>query len=435
MPPQPITLFWFRRDLRLEDNVGLFYALQQGRPVLPLFIFDQNILASLPAKKDARVDFIHHVLSDLHSQLLPHHSGVLVRTGDPVQVWKSLVQEFAVAAVYANQDYEPYAVQRDHQVAALLQANGISFHSYKDQVIFAKDEVCKDNGEPYTVFTPYMKKWRSALRPEMVKSSGSTGTAQSWLKIETRVPRLAEIGFQPTDTVFPDSIFPEEIIFHYDRTRDFPAQAGTTRLGIHLRFGTVSIRELVRRGMMLNETWVNELVWREFFMQILHHFPDVVDGPFKPAYKDIHWYNDEAQFQKWCQGETGYPLVDAGMRELNATGFMHNRVRMVCASFLAKHLLIDWRWGEKYFADRLLDFELSSNNGNWQWAAGCGCDAAPYFRIFNPELQQKKFDPERLYIKKWLPEVDTPLYPKPMVDHQQARLRALLAYQKSLKQK
>lgn len=431
MPKPPITLFWFRRDLRLTDNTALHQAQQSGLPVLPLFIFDKNILDPLPDRRDGRVDFIRRTLAALQRSLQKYGGGLLVRIGDPMQVWKSLIREYRIHSVYVNRDYEPYAVKRDEQVAALLQASGIAWHSYKDQVIFEKGEVCKENGEPYTVFTPYMKKWRSLLRPESLKSWPLKNRA-AWYRIEPNLPELKQLGFQPSNLPFPTADLPEEIVLHYDKTRNFPALAGTTRLGLHLRFGTVSIRELVRRGMLLNETWVNELIWREFFMQILHHFPHVVDGPFKPAYAGIRWQNNEALFAKWCEGRTGYPLVDAGMRELNATGFQHNRVRMLCASFLAKHLLINWQWGEKYFADKLLDFELSSNNGNWQWAAGCGCDAAPYFRIFSPELQQKRFDPKRAYITRWVAEVDTPEYPEPIVEHKQARLRALLAYQKSL---
>ncbi len=300
-------------------------------------------------------------------------------------------------------------------------------------VVFDQAEVCKDDGSPYTVFTPFAKKWRSLLRPHHLAPFATDKAFSSFIKKEPfALPALAEIGFKPSSMLFPSAELPEEIVADYDKTRDYPALAGTTRLGLHLRFGTVSIRDLVARGMLLNETWVNELIWREFFMQILYHFPHVVDGPFKRAYAKVRWHNDEALFSAWCSGHTGYPLVDAGMRELNATGFMHNRVRMVTASFLAKHLLIDWRWGEKYFADRLLDFDLAANNGNWQWSAGCGCDAAPYFRVFNPDIQAKKFDADKTYVLKWVPEVGTPEYTAPIVEHKSARLRALLAFKEAL---
>ncbi len=428
----PVVIFWFRRDLRLEDNCGLWHSLQAGQPVLPLFIFDRVILDPL-AGDDARVDFIHQTLIKLQERLTAMGSSLLVRYGRPLPVWQGLLAEFNVTAVYLNRDYEPQARQRDEAVAGLLKEHGIPLHEYKDQVVFDQAEVCKDDGSPYTVFTPFAKKWRSLLRPHHLAPFATDKAFSSFIKKEPfALPALAEIGFKPSSMLFPSAELPEEIVADYDKTRDYPALAGTTRLGLHLRFGTVSIRDLVARGMLLNETWVNELIWREFFMQILYHFPHVVDGPFKRAYAKVRWHNDEALFSAWCSGHTGYPLVDAGMRELNATGFMHNRVRMVTASFLAKHLLIDWRWGEKYFADRLLDFDLAANNGNWQWSAGCGCDAAPYFRVFNPDIQAKKFDADKTYVLKWVPEVGTPEYTAPIVEHKSARLRALLAFKEAL---
>jgi deoxyribodipyrimidine photo-lyase len=432
MSKSSVVIFWFRRDLRLEDNAGLWHSLQSGQPVLPLFIFDQDILDPL-ADGDPRVDFIHQTLVQLQDRLTALGSSLLVRHGRPLPVWQSLLAEFSVAAVYVNRDYEPQARRRDEVVAQLLRERGIPLHQYKDQVVFDQAEVCKDDGSPYTVFTPYAKKWRSLLRPHHLVRFVTEKSFATFLKTDPlALPSLPEIGFKKTSRLFPLAEFPSDVVANYDKTRDYPALAGTTRLGLHLRFGTVSIRDLVARGMLLNETWVNELIWREFFMQILYHFPHVVDGPFKRAYAGIRWQNDEELFAAWCNGRTGYPLVDAGMRELNATGFMHNRVRMVTASFLAKHLLIDWRWGENYFAQCLLDFDLAANNGNWQWSAGCGCDAAPYFRIFNPEMQAKKFDTKKKYVLKWVPELGTPDYVAPLVEHKSARMRALLTYKEAL---
>ncbi len=429
----PISVFWFRRDLRLHDNVGLQQALLSGHPVLPIFIYDTDILRRLPHAQDRRVEFIRATLLQMQQSLHKIGKGMDIRIGKPAQVWKALLDEYKIESVYFNHDYEPVAIKRDKEIMALLTGRGIRCTSCKDQVIFEKMEVGKNDGSAYTMFTPYMKKWRSLLRPEYLKSVNSAELLLNLLsRKNAQAPGLAELGFKPTRTEFPGADFPEESIYRYEQMRDFPALDATTKLGVHLRFGTVSIRELVRRGMLLSETWVQELIWREFFMQILYHFPHVEQKPFRTAYEAVPWQNNRKLFQKWCEGKTGYPLVDAGMRQLNETGFMHNRVRMVCASFLAKHLLINWQWGEKYFADHLLDFELASNNGNWQWAAGCGCDSAPYFRVFNPLLQQKKFDPERQYVKRWVPEIDTPDYPKPVVEHESARNRAIRAYREAL---
>jgi deoxyribodipyrimidine photo-lyase len=436
----PIAVFWFRRDLRLEDNTGLAHALKSGLPVLPLFIFDQNILAKLEDKNDARVEFIHRALESLHQELHQHGCGLRVEHGDPLKIWKDILQRHEVKAVFTNHDYEPYATQRDTEVTRLLAAQGVEFKTFKDQVIFEKMDVEKGTGGPYTVFTPYSRKWKELLKDSHLKSSESEKHLSGLLKVNEKsksefslgVPSLSEIGFSPSGLEFPKAKVDQALIKAYAKNRNTPSIRGTTRLGIHLRFGTVSIRQLVKEAKRLDETWLNELIWREFFMQILWNFPHVVGQPFRPEYAGIQWRHDEKEFKKWCEGKTGYPIVDAGMRELNETGFMHNRVRMIVGSFLVKDLLIDWRWGEAYFARKLLDFELSSNNGNWQWVAGTGCDAAPYFRIFNPDAQTKKFDPDHRYIKTWVKEFGTMSYPEPMVDHSFARERTLTAYKNGL---
>ena len=424
------TLFWFRRDLRLTDNAGLYHALKAHTHVLPVFIFDTNILNALEDKADARVEFILQSLAELRDQLKEHGSSIALLQGKPEELFRKLSPK----AVYANHDYEPYADTRDAVVAKSLNERGIDFHTFKDQVIFERNEVVKDNGDPYTVFTPFSKKWKAALTSFYTKPYPTEKYLARLKKTNPLpLPSLADIGFKKTDLKFPERIIRQSVIATYDKTRDFPAQRGTSRLSIHLRFGTVSIRKLVALALKKNEIWLNELIWREFYMMILWHFPHVVTRSFKAAYDRILWRNDLNEFRAWCEGRTGYPLVDAGMRELNATGYMHNRVRMVTASFLTKHLLIDWRWGEAYFAQKLLDFDLAANNGGWQWAAGSGCDAAPYFRVFNPARQTDKFDPEHSYIKKWVPEFGTGEYPTPIVDHAYARERVLKAYSDALK--
>ncbi len=431
-----INLFWFRRDLRLEDNTGLYHALKSNFPVLPLFIFDTLILKELKNKADTRIQFIHHQLQKMQKTLRRLGSSLLVLKGDPEEIFRELLKKWKISAVYTNHDYEPYAIQRDEKIAQLLKAHQISFYTFKDQVIFEKNEIIKDDGKPYTVFTPYKNRWLDSLRITELAEFPSEKFLSSFIKIEELpLPSLIDMGFKTSQVEFPEKKIDMEIIKNYHRTRDFPAINGTTRLGVHLRFGTISIRQLVKIARQLNSTFLNELIWREFFMMILYHFPRVIGQPFKPAYEKIRWINHQEDFQKWCDGKTGYPMVDAGMRELNSTGFMHNRVRMITASFLAKHLLIDWRWGEQYFAEKLLDFELSSNDGNWQWAAGCGCDAAPYFRVFNPILQTKRFDPDHKYIQKWVPEYQDKTYAKPIIDHKMARERAIAVYTKALKSK
>lgn len=428
-----ITIFWFRRDLRLEDNAGLYHALKNGSSVLPIFIFDQNILNKLEDKKDARVEFIHSALEQLNLQLKELGSSLKVFYSTPEKVFKELLKEYTIDTVYANHDYEPYAKERDGSVRLILEKNEVAFKTYKDQCIFEKGEVTKEDGKPYTIFTPYSKKWKAKLNDFYVKPYPNKKYFKNFIKVKPFVtPTLDGIGFQKSGLKFSSKTIRKSIITHYKEQRDFPALDGTSRLSMHLRFGTVSIRALAKQALLLNETWLNELIWRDFYMMILYHFPHVEKNSFKPTYDRIEWRNNETEFKAWCEGKTGFPIVDAGMRELNKTGFMHNRVRMIVASFLVKDLLIDWRWGEAYFAQKLLDFDLSANNGGWQWAAGSGCDAAPYFRVFNPTEQIRKFDPQYEYIKKWVPEFNTKTYPSPMVDHTMARLRVLKVYKEAL---
>ena len=428
-----INIFWFRRDLRLDDNAGLFHALNSQLPVLPLFIFDTEILDKLENRKDARVEFIHLAITELNNKLNQFGSNLLVKHGSPIEVWKQLIAEYDIVEVFTNSDYEPYAIERDSAVKALLAEKQISFNSYKDHVIFEKDEVLKHDGKPYTIYTPYSKVWRAQLSEKDVKAFSSEKLSGNFVKRKKEMlPTLESIGFKPAGIEFPSKELPVNIIKNYETTRDIPAINGTSRLSVHLRFGTLSIRSLVKEAMKLNDTWLRELIWREFFMMILYHFPHSATGSFRKEYDNIKWRNNEAEFEAWCRGETGYPIVDAGMRELNATGFMHNRLRMITASFLTKDLLIDWRWGERYFAEKLLDYELASNAGGWQWAAGTGCDAAPYFRIFNPDAQEKKFDPKQHYIRRWIPEFNVIGYLQPIVDHKAARDRTLKTYKEAL---
>ncbi len=429
-----LIIFWFRRDLRLNDNAGLYRALKSGHKVLPIFIFDTTILSKLEDKEDARVHFIHNEVARLHSELKDLGSSLLVLTGEPKQVFAQLFKDHPeITAVCTNADYEPYARKRDEQITQLCEKQGVSFSSFKDIVIFEKDEVLKDNGEPYTVFTPFRNKWLAKLNDFYLKSYPTEKYFENLVKTTPyEIPGLIELGFKPSSIEFPDRKTSPDVISTYDKTRDFPAVNGTTRLSLHLRFGTVSIRDLSRQAQKLNFTWFSELIWREFYQMILWHFPQSVDTAFKPQYDLVKWRNNEQEFEAWCNGQTGYPIVDAGMRELNNTGFMHNRVRMIVASFLCKHLLIDWRWGEAYFAAKLLDYDMASNVGGWQWAASSGCDAAPYFRVFNPTLQTEKFDKKLEYIRKWIPELDELTYPRPIVDHTLARNRVLAAYKLAL---
>jgi deoxyribodipyrimidine photo-lyase len=436
MAKSKLNIMWFRRDLRLDDNAALYHALKSGNPVVPIFIFDRNILDKLDDKADRRVAFIHAALEEMQNRLIGMGSTIEVYDGFPEQVFKTLIEKYSIEKVFTNHDYEPYALEREAVIEKLLHANNIALHTFKDQVIFEKDEVLKDDGTPYTIFTPYSKKWKAKLNGFYLKSFPTEKYFANFYQQQPMpVPSLQMMGFHQVDKPFPSKSLADSIIKQYADKRNFPSlENGTSKMGVHLRFGTVSIRALATRANLLNETYLNELIWRDFYHMILWHFPQVGKGKsFKPAYDMIEWRNNELEFERWCEGMTGYPIVDAGMRELNATGFMHNRVRMIVASFLTKHLLIDWRWGEAYFAQKLLDFDLAANNGGWQWASSSGCDAAPYFRVFNPALQTEKFDKDLAYIKKWVPEFQEFSYPQPIVVHEVARKRVLEVYARALK--
>ena len=447
-----VRLFWFRRDLRLDDNAGLYAALKGGGPVVGVFVFDRHILDVLEDDDDARVTFLHRHVTRLRGEIEALGGRMEVRYGTPEDVWSELADAYRPAAVYANRDYEPYALARDEAVAELLAARGSALELSKDHVIFESEEVQKGGGGPYTVFTPYSRRWLERLhgRPDRDANGGDVsyylkaypteryldafaGALPSGLSAPPPIPGIGEMGFRESDLAYPDRQADEDVIATYDRTRDIPSIAGTTQVGVHLRHGTLSIRALARRALGLNPVYLSELIWRDFYSQVLQAYPHVVEHSYRREYDEIEWVNDEEAFAAWCEGRTGYPLVDAGMRQLNATGYMHNRVRMLTASFLTKHLLTDWRWGERYFARKLLDYDLASNNGGWQWAAGSGCDASPYFRVFNPTTQLKKFDPERRYVRRWVPEYGTPDYPEPIIDHAFGRERALATYKRGLR--
>lgn len=427
-----ISIFWFRRDLRLKDNHGLYQAVESGKKVLPIFIFDEDILDLLENKSDKRVDFIVQALQTLNSFLKSKNKGIKIFKGKPLEIYKKLTENYEIEAVYSNEDYEPYAIKRDQEIANFLASKNIAFHQFKDQVIFHKDEIVKADKKPYTVYTPYSKLWLNEFQKVDLQGFASEKKLDNLLEIPFEEFKIEDIGFQKTDLAFEVPEADLHIIKTYEETRNFPAVKGTTQLGVHLRFGTISVRKLAKIAKENNLTFLKELIWREFFMQILYHFPKVVNHSFKSKYDAIPWENNPEFLEKWKAGKTGFPIVDAGMRELNATGFMHNRVRMITASFLIKHLLTDWRIGEAYFAEKLMDYDLSANNGNWQWCASSGCDAAPYFRIFNPDEQQKKFDPDFKYIKKWIPEFGTKYYPKPIVEHKKAREKVLKVYKEAL---
>jgi deoxyribodipyrimidine photo-lyase len=426
-----IVIFWFRRDLRLEDNTALYHALKSGQQVMPVFIFDRRILRDFP-KDDARVTFFYNKLKDINDRLKIMGSSINVLHGDTLFVWQNLIKEHNISAVYVNKDYEPYARERDRDIFDLLKINSIPLYFYKDQVIFEQDEILKNDGKPYTVFTPYKRKWLELFHPGMAATL-TRMNFDNFHKARFNFPSLDDLGLQESNIKVRDYDLSQ--LDNYAEMRDIPGADATSYLSPHLRFGTLSIRQVIQKLQPQHDVFLSELIWREFFMQILYHFPKVTNTNFNPKYNGVKWRNDREDFERWCNGQTGYPMVDAGMRQLNQTGYMHNRVRMVTASFLTKHLLIHWLWGEDYFARKLLDYELSSNNGNWQWAAGTGCDAAPYFRIFNPTEQLKKFDKNLLYVKRWLPEYGTPDYPQPMIDHKYARQRALDTYQKGIKSK
>ncbi len=432
---ETVNIFWFRRDLRLKDNAGLYHALKSENPVVPIFIFDKNILDKLEDRADRRVEFIHAALEEIQATLVSTVSTLEVYYGTPVEVFKKLLVKYNIVKVFANHDYEPYAFERELDIVKLLKIKEASLLTFKDQVLLEKAEVVKDDGKPYTVFTPYSKKWKSLLTDYHLKAYPTKKYFHNFYKQSVKkIPTLNSMDFVALNKPFPSKDLKEELIKKYADQRNFPAIEGTSKIGVHLRFGTISIRELAARCKDLSDTYLNELIWRDFYQMILWNFPAVGKGKaFKPLYDTINWRNDRGEFECWCNGKTGYPIVDAGMRELNATGFMHNRVRMIVASFLVKHLLLDWRLGEAYFAQKLLDFDLAANNGGWQWAAGSGCDAAPYFRIFNPRLQTEKFDKQLKYIRHWVPELDSFDYPKPIVDHEFARKRCLEVYSQALK--
>lgn len=433
MKEDKVAIFWFRRDLRLEDNAGLYHALKSGFKVVPIFIFDKRILDELP-KSDRRLTFIYDEISRLKSELVAIGSDLRVFNSTPFEVFQILLNEGKCVGIFANRDYEPYAIARDKEIYSLFSDHNLFFKAYKDQVIFDRQEILKDDGTPYLVFTPYMKKWKAKLNEFYKRSYPTESYFDQFKKVGAQnMISLESMGFERVDVDIPNRRFVDSIIRTYNQTRDIPARVdGTTRLSVHLRFGTISIRSLVRYAEHLNETYINELIWREFYQMVLYHFPESHLKAIKPAYDQIQWEESEDLFERWKNGTTGIPIVDAGMRELNQTGYMHNRVRMIVASFLTKNLLIDWRRGEAYFAEKLLDYDMAANVGGWQWAAGSGCDAAPYFRVFNPTSQQEKFDPEMKYIKKWVPEYGTSQYPKPIVDLKETRERALIRYKEAL---
>ena len=426
-----ISVFWFRRDLRLTDNKALFKAFKSKNKVLPIFIFDSNIIDELP-KEDPRVSFIYNQLIEINIKLSKFNSSILILQGNPLEIWIKLIHDYDIECVFVNKDYEPYARERDKQIAKFLMQNGISFAAYKDLVIYEENEIIKDNGKPYSVYTPYKNKWLRRFEPEDTDPIPQPDFNKLY-KYNHDFPTLNAIGFIKSGITVKD--YSLRRIDEYETLRDFPAEDGTSYLSPHLRFGTIGIRELIQKLKPNHASFLNELIWREFFMQILFHYPELINQNFYRKYDNIRWRNNTAEFKKWCNGLTGYPIVDAGMRQLNETGYMHNRVRMITAGFLCKHLLIDWRWGEAYFAQKLLDYELSSNNGNWQWAAGTGCDASPYFRVFNPTAQMDKFDKQAVYVKRWVPEYGTGKYAKPIVDHAKARLRAITVYKEAVNEK
>lgn len=431
---EKISIFWFRRDLRLEDNHALFQALSSGNPVVPIFIFDKNILDQLANKnkKDKRVQFIFDHLQKISNKLNQTGSGVEILYGTPEQAFNHLLKKLNISAVYTNEDYEPYAKERDKQIKNLLENHGIAFHTFKDQVIFNPEEILKESGAPFQIYSPYARKWLEKL-PDKVPFYDSESLLHHALKFVPESLALKAIGFETAESTYYPIKLEQDFLKNYYKSRQIPSFDGTSRVSVHLRFGTISIRKLVEHSRNISTKFLRELIWREFFMMMIYHYASTAKNSFKPAYDRIVWKNNEEDFEKWKNGNTGFPLVDAGMRELNSTGYMHNRVRMLTASFLIKDLLIDWRWGEAYFAEKLLDYDMSQNIGNWQWCAGSGCDAAPYFRIFNPDLQLKKFDPNFEYVKRWVPTFGTSEYPEPMVDHNEARKETLATFTKALK--
>ena len=428
------SIFWFRRDLRIDDNPGLYEALANSKNVIPIFIFDTNIIDNLPSD-DNRIKFIWHSLSLLNERLKEVGSKLNIFKGNPLEVFKKIILKYRLISVYVNRDYEKYSIKRDKEINTFLNENKIAFNASKDHVFFEPNEILKSDGTPYTVFTPYSKKWFEKFYSEKLPQYQIKNLVDNFFKTNYKpIMSLSEIGFSDDEIKFEKFNLGDELIKNYNSKRDFPYLNSTSKIGPYLRFGLISVREVGKKTIekKFDQSFLRQLIWRDFYIQIFFHFPDSENENFKPAYDKIIWLNEEEKFEKWCAGETGYPIVDAGMKELNATGFMHNRVRMIAASFLCKHLLIHWKKGESYFAKKLLDYEMASNVGNWQWVAGTGVDAAPYFRLFNPEIQMKKFDPQKVYIKKWLPKYDPENYLEPIIDHNYARERCLNAYKIAL---
>ncbi len=424
----PLVIVCFRRDLRLSDNTALNAALESGLPVLPVYIFDETTLRTLPPD-DGRLNFIYALLAGMDRDLKKQGSSLRVCRGRSEAVWEKLLREYPCNAVYMNRDYDPGAVDTEDALGQRLRKRNIAFHTFRDRVIVEGDEVVKRDGMPYTVFTPYKRAWLEKFR-ETDPETGNGGTGRFY-RCAFPFPGREELGIRASGVRVRD--YTLEHLDRYARDRDIPAADAGSYLGPHLRFGSVSIRRIVRSLNTKHEVFLSELIWREFFMQILLHYPRVLHANFREKYNGIAWRNNDNEFERWCKGETGYPLVDAGMRQLNRTGYMHNRVRMVAASFLCKDLLTDWRRGEEYFSRKLLDYEPASNNGNWQWAAGTGCDAAPFFRIFNPVTQQKRFDKALRYVRTWIPGYEEGRYLNPVVEHRAARERALSAYKAGMK--
>ena len=427
-----MVIFWFRRDLRLDDNHALFKALKSGYDVLPIFIFDSNITNKLN-QNDHRLNYINNILDGLNKKLSKNKKKIYIYKGDPIEIISKLIIKLKIKEIYLNKDYEPYARDRDDKIEKLCVANNVSYNSFKDHVIFEEDQIVKKDGTPYVVYTPYSRKWIEKFQSNQVDSYPSELNLDGLLDSD----KIREVNYLmdfEKNIINPKTYkLDKDLIDKYEETRNYPALDSTSRIGVNLRFGTVSTRKIVKTSSeRSNNTFLKELIWREFFIQILWHFPHTTEKPFKEKYERIEWRYNMDDFKLWCDGKTGYPIVDAGMNQLNKTGFMHNRLRMVVGSFLCKHLLIDWRLGEKYFADKLFDYEQASNVGNWQWVAGCGVDAAPYFRIFNPEEQQKKFDKELQFIKKWIPNYNKDNYINKIVNHKFARERCLNTYKKAL---
>lgn len=467
------ALVWFRRDLRDYDHAALFQALKSSQEVYCVFIFDTEILDRLPDRADRRVEFIWESVRELKQALQQQGADLIVRHGAASIEIPQLAKELNVTAVYANHDYEPAAIRRDASVADSLIHAGIAFHSFKDQAIFERDEVLTQTGKPYGVFTPYKNAWLKKLDDFYLQPYPVDRYISHLARGKVvELPSLESMGFKRTNLgsfMLPTGMSGAQRLFEdfiermpmYQAARDFPAIKGPSYLSVHLRFGTISIRQLARTAWHMGgagaETWLSELIWRDFYFQVLHHHPHIAEGQaFKAEFDRLPFPNDKALFRAWCEGSTGYPLVDAAMRQLNQTGWMHNRLRMVTASFLVKDLLIDWRWGERYFADKLLDFDFSANNGGWQWAASTGCDAQPWFRIFNPVTQSEKFDAGGKFIRKYIPELAAcnqkeihapwlmPVlrqqelgiaigkdYPMPVVDHALQRSKALTLYKQA----